>query len=216
MNLKMVLTILVVSLLLVSLGVGFQAVKADSADSIVFSGGVTLLSPVNTTYESNFLTLNVSFEWGEGLQCSLNYTIDGNYGGPVPLTLENPELGLIIATASGTVQLPELSNGSHCLTIIEEANLNNYYSANPPGAPFKPAGPGSADYYAAWVDTVDFSINTSYAATNPTASPAPTDSPAATPTPSTPEFPLVVLPILLVMVSLAIVTMLRKRAKTKA
>ncbi len=117
MNLKTALVALVIPLLLVSPAMGVHVVKADSTDSVSFSGGVTLLSPVNTTYNSNFLTLNVNFGWGEGLQCSLNYSIDGNYGGPIPLVLNNPVFGEIICPANGTVQLPELSDGSHCLTI---------------------------------------------------------------------------------------------------
>ncbi len=49
----------------------------------------------------------------------------------------------------------------------------------------------------------------------PTANPTASPSIAATPTP-TPEFPLVILPLFLVIVSLAIMVMLRKRAKTNA
>ena len=180
MNLKTALVALVIPLLLVSLAMGVHVVKADSTNSVSFSGGVTLLSPVNTTYNSNFLTLNVNFGWGEGLQCSLNYSIDGNYGGPILLVLNNPVFGEIICPANGMVQLPELSEGSHCLTIYEEANLNDYHGANPPGAPFKPTGPGSADYYAAWVDTVDFSISTGVATQNSTPPPQASTPPAIT------------------------------------
>ncbi|HKM59984.1 MAG TPA: hypothetical protein VJY36_03845 [Candidatus Bathyarchaeia archaeon] len=128
----------------------------------------TIYSPVNTTYNSNFLTLYVSFGWGAGLQCSLNYSIDGNYGGPVPLTFGNTTGFQLIGLATGLVQLPELSEGSHRLIIYEEAYLNDYHGANPPGAPFKPIAPGSADYYAAWADTVDFSINSSSVTPTPT------------------------------------------------
>ena len=160
MNLKTALVALVFPMLLASLAMGVNVVKADSSDSMSFSGGVTIYSPVNTTYNSNFLTLNVSFGWGAGSQCSLNYSIDGNYGGPIPLTFGNTTGFQLIGSATGLVQLPELSEGLHRLTIYEEANLKDYHGANPPGAPFKPTSPGSADYYAAWVDTVDFTINT--------------------------------------------------------
>ncbi|MGD0204595.1 MAG: hypothetical protein ABSC20_11930 [Candidatus Bathyarchaeia archaeon] len=180
MNLKTALVALVISVLLVSLAMGVHVVKADSNNSVSFSGGVTILSPVNTTYDSNFLTLNVNFGWGEGLQCSLNYSIDGNYGGPIPLVLNDPVFGELICPATGTVQLPELPDGSHCLTIYEEANLNDYHGANPPGAPFKPTAPGSADYYAAWVDAVDFSISTGAVTQNSTPPPQTSTPPTIT------------------------------------
>ncbi|MGA3290070.1 MAG: hypothetical protein ABSD42_07530 [Candidatus Bathyarchaeia archaeon] len=157
MNLKTALVALIISMLLASLAMGVNVVKADSNDFMSYPGGVTIYSPVNTTYNSNFLTLNVSL--GEGVRCSLNYSIDGNYGGPIPLTFGNTTGFQLISLASGLVQLPKLSEGSHRLTIYEEAYLNDYHGANPPGAPFKPTSPGSADYYAAWVDAVNFAIN---------------------------------------------------------
>ena len=70
----------------------------------------------------------------------------------------------MINLATGLVQLPELSKGSHRLTIYVECYLCDYHGANPPGAPFKPTTPNGSDYVASWVDTVDFAIASSVVA----------------------------------------------------
>jgi hypothetical protein len=59
------------------------------------------------------------------------------------------------------VLLPELSAGSHRLTIYVEADINDSGGANLPGAPFKETAPGSGNYVALWVDSVDFTIASS-------------------------------------------------------
>jgi len=161
---KTVLTALFISVLLVSLAAGIHIVKADSNDYISFSGGLTIFSPINETYNSNFLTLNLTFGCGAGIQCSLNYSLDGKYEGPIPLVFNNSTGFQLIYLATGLVQLPELSKGSHRLTIYVEGYLYDYHGANPPGAPFKPTTPNGSDYVASWVDTVDFTIDSSVVA----------------------------------------------------
>jgi hypothetical protein len=132
------------------------------------NGGVTLYSPVNTTYYSNFLILNLTFGCGSGLHCSLNYSVDNEYYGSIPLTInESGSQGFqMIVSETGLVQLPELSGGSHSLTIYVEADLNDYDGANPPGAPFKESAPGSDNYIASWIDTVNFTIASSESTIN--------------------------------------------------
>ena len=155
-----VLVALLVSILIIPLGISIHTVKADSNNPIVMDGGVTLYSPINTTYYSNFLTLNLTFGCGSGLQCSLNYSVDNEYTGSIPLTInESGSQGFqMIIPETGLVQLPELSGGSHSLTIYVEADLNDYNGANPPGAPFKESAPCSTNYIASWIDKVDFAI----------------------------------------------------------
>ena len=92
-------------------------IKADSTDSIRFSSGAVIFSPLNRTYNSRFLTLNLTFGIGLGVDCSLNYSIDEKYEGPIPLVAKNPTELHIINEATGLVTLPELSGGSHRLTI---------------------------------------------------------------------------------------------------
>lgn len=180
MDPKAALALLVIPLLLASLLSGVHIVKADSTGAMLFAGGVTVYSPVNATYDSNFLTLNLTCGCGAGLQFSLNFTIDGAYEGTIPLMYNDTPGFQLIATETGTVQLPELSSGSHCLTIYEQATLNDYHGANPPGEPFQPTSPGSADYVASWVDPIYFSIDSSAVAQNTTPQSANSSPPTIT------------------------------------
>jgi len=117
------------------------SVNAESADSIHFSSGVTLFSPLNRTYNSRYLSLNFSFIVGLGIKYSLNYDIDGKYGGSMPYVIENPEELHVTYFATGLVKLPELSEGSHSLTV----NLL--------------ASPSSNHIKPSYADTVYFSID---------------------------------------------------------
>ena len=165
MNLKVIWTLFSVSLLFVSLAAGIPAVKADSANSTSYSV-VKILFPANATYDSRFLTLNVTFPCG-GLDYTLTYNIDGKNEGSIPWVVDNPNEVHVIYKAIGSVALPELSEGSHCLTVTIICGLYNYHGANPPGAPFKPTSPGSSDYEATWTDTVYFTIDSGAGTTEP-------------------------------------------------
>jgi hypothetical protein len=107
--------------LLISLAQGIHAVRADSNDYISFSSGITLYSPINTTYNSRSLTLNLTL-YGAGSmgsidnRVSLTYSIDGIYNGSVNLVVSNPGVHLI-TNGTAVLSLPELSEGSHCLTL---------------------------------------------------------------------------------------------------
>jgi hypothetical protein len=133
--------------------------KANSDDHVYFSSGVNLFSPLNKTYSSRFLILNLTFGAGLGLKHSLTYNIDGKYEGAIPLVAKNPNELHVINPTSGILELPELSEGSHCLTIYVVSGIYDYHGANPPGAPFKPTFPGSADYVASWSHSVYFYID---------------------------------------------------------
>ena len=161
MNNAIVLAIISVSILLIPLGVSLQTVKAESNVPVVLGGGVTVYSPVNTTYSTGCLNLNLTFNAGAGVQDSLSYGIDGKYGGPITLAFNDTPGFHMFSLATGVVPLPELSNGSHRLTVYVESDLNDYHGANPPGAPFKATAPGSANYVAYWADTVDFTVDSS-------------------------------------------------------
>jgi len=138
-----------------------KVVKADSTDYIRYSSGVTIFSPLHTTYNSRFLALNLTYAAGLGIEHSLNYSIDGKYEGPIPLTSKNPTELHVVNVQIGYVTLPELSEGSHCLTVNVLCGLYNYHGANLPGAPFIPTFPGSSDYIATWTHTIFFTIDTS-------------------------------------------------------
>jgi hypothetical protein len=189
---KAPLTAIIVSVLFVTLmaiGVYPHQVKADTADFISFNSGVTLFSPINTTYSSRFLTLNLTFGAGLGVKSSLNYNLDGKYEGPVSLVAKNPAELHVVNMMIGIVELPELSEGSHHLTVNVFSGIYDYHGANAPGAPFKPTTPGSADYVASWTHTVYFTVNSpsppsTNTATMPAYSPTPFPSPSITPSPS--------------------------------
>jgi len=202
MNKEPVTAIMLSCMLLISIGITFNSVKADSNNPIVLSGGVTIYSPFNTTYHTNSLTLNLTCGCGAGLHIFLNYDIDGKYQGPITLTFNLTPGFHIIGLGTGLVQLPELPAGSHCLTIYEEAYLYHYYGASPPGPPFKQTAPGSADFVASWVDKVYFTIDSdrntsestpsdnsipSNSSAAPSASPEPTSTPYIEPQPAEQE-----------------------------
>ncbi len=174
---RALLTAIAISALLISLiATTFPCpVRADSTDSIYFvDSGVTVLSPVNTTYSYNNLVLSVNL-YSAGVmggldpQISMTYSIDGAYTGSVPLK-SNGEMH-VQTTALGTVALPELPNGSHCLTI-------NLYGLNQRA--YEPK-------YLSFINTVYFSTEG-----NPISSPtiSPTQSPSSTPSPSPTPSPM--------------------------
>jgi hypothetical protein len=136
-----------------------MVVNAESTGYIRYSSGVTLFSPLNITYSSNIMYLNLTFDQGAGIDCSLNYSIDGNYKGSIPLVTEDTGFH-IIYKMTGLVALPELSEGSHNLTIDVLCGLYDYHGANPPGAPFAPTSLGSSNYIATWTHIIYFTINT--------------------------------------------------------
>lgn len=157
-------------------------VVADSGNPISFPGGVCLYCPVNTTYTSRVLTLKLDFAAGMGLKHNLTYDVDGAYKGTIPLELQKPDELHVVNPTTGTVRLPALSGGSHCLTIHVVCGLYGYLGANPPGAPFKQTAPGSIDWEATWTHTVFFSID-SKERYQPQFSPSPTPTPSATVSP---------------------------------
>ena len=120
--------------------------RAD-ADFISFPSGVTVYSPLNMTYDSRYLTLNLTLQSAGNMgnidpNVWMNYSIDGKTNGAVPLDVSNPGLH-VVTNAAGLVNLPELSTGSHCLTIITFGH--NQKTLDPK--------------YLSYTDTVYFSIS---------------------------------------------------------
>jgi hypothetical protein len=92
----------------------------ESTSYIHFDSGITLFSPLNTTYYFKTPILNLTL-YSAGImgsldrQITMSYLIDGINIGYVPLK-SNGELH-VVSTAVGTVNLPELPDGQHTLTI---------------------------------------------------------------------------------------------------
>ena len=171
MKLKTIWALLAVSLLFASLATGTSAVVAGYTSSTSYSV-VKILFPTNATYASRFLPLNVTFTAGP-LDYTLKYNLDGKEGGAIPFWAENPNEVHVTGKALGSVALPELSEGAHCITVTIVCGLYGYLGANPPGAPFKPTSPGSINYEAIWTDTVYFTVASGTSTTEP---PPTTDS----------------------------------------
>jgi hypothetical protein len=103
-----------------------------SNNSVSFPDGLIVYSPINTTYSSNLLLCNVSFTCGAGIQCNLNYSLDGIFQGYIV----------------GAFNLSQLSEGQHRLSIgIEEgfSGLTHKFDIA----------------YFSRVDSINFSIDTS-------------------------------------------------------
>jgi hypothetical protein len=113
----------------------------------------------------------------------LNYSIDGKYEGPISLVAKNPTELHVINMMIGVLELPELSEGSHHLTVNVLSGIYDYHGANAPGAPFKPTTPGGTDYVASWTHSVYFTVN-SPSPSSPSPTSTPSSSPSITPTPT--------------------------------
>jgi hypothetical protein len=162
-------------LLLVYLTVSVPANMAN----IVTNEGTTaayqpyIISPSNMGYCSNVLTLNVSFRsqvW-ENVKYTMVYSLDGQENKSLPLT--DHYFSWVQGQHEkcyddGLVTLPELSDGSHNITVYLQCDWAIGYST------------GFVDYYYNDSQTVFFTI------IDPTTSPSltPTLSPEISPTPS--------------------------------
>ncbi|MCW4016721.1 MAG: hypothetical protein NWF06_10160 [Candidatus Bathyarchaeota archaeon] len=104
-----------------------HVVAAESEDSICLSSGTIVYSPLNRTYNSNCLILNLTFGIGLGVDCSLTYSIDEKYEGTIPLVPKNPTELHVVNKATGYVTLPELPEGSHSLTIYVLCGIYDYH-----------------------------------------------------------------------------------------
>ncbi len=103
------------------------SVKADSNEPLTFSSGLTLYSPVNTTYSSKVVECNGTFTGPRDYEIFLNYSIDGNYQGALPWTLNPASINNPSTyTLEWSFQLPQLPKGSHQLSIgIDEELFNS-------------------------------------------------------------------------------------------
>jgi hypothetical protein len=115
------LTLLLLFVLLASMLVNVPSAKARetaSTDKFIQFYLFTLYSPLNGTYNSRFLDLNLSFTVGLGIRYTLYYYLDGKYGDEIPFTVENSTEMHVTYPANAFTKLPELSEGSHSLTIF--------------------------------------------------------------------------------------------------
>ena len=149
-RLSLVVFVLVV---LVFSVVGFEAVRVHGQTQrpLLFSG-ILFDFPLNSTYSSNFLTLNITSKSLQGtcIDIALNYSIDGIYQGIINTTTRIEPIMANITYANGTIttgpsimspnvtrgytSLPYLPEGAHNLTVYakyEYPNTNRYVSPYP-------------------------------------------------------------------------------------
>jgi hypothetical protein len=87
-----------------------------------------ITSPVNTTYNSDVLTLNISGQviHAANIELFMNYSIDGQDSllFPVieqPRSLNDQYVGIL----TGTINLEKLSEGSHSITVFGDLKAND-------------------------------------------------------------------------------------------
>ena len=195
---KRVLTSITVFALLLSLLVmaSYCPAKADSTDAVTFDSGVTVYSPVNTTYYNTNIALNISL-YSAGVmgqldpQISMNDSIDGLYNGSVHLVSDG-QLH-VVTHGIGTANLPNLPEGSHILIPF-------YYGLNQRSDNPK---------YLSYVNTIQFSTE-GQAPPHPQPTPNPTTT--QSPSPTIPELSaLMIVPLLVGIIAVAVVVRHRKK-----
>ncbi len=120
---------IVVSFLAVSMLFGIQGSKVSSRADFPLVTGVAISSPTNKTYTSGFQTLKVTSPGlgASNIHTSMNYSLDGIYNDTIPVAVQSRENSFQVLYV-GTVDLPELSLGSHWLTVYWECSIENAYA----------------------------------------------------------------------------------------
>ena len=156
---KNILALFLVFTVFVALLSQTSKVYAESPESITFTSRVTLYSPINKTYSSKFLILNITSWVGIGVTCTMSYNIDNQYRGNIPLIPQHPKELHMLNEVAGNVTLPELTEGTHNLTLQVVSSIRN--------SRIKiseiPVVPKSSNYTfntATWTHTIQFNINT--------------------------------------------------------
>ncbi len=121
--------------------IGLQPVLGSTVGPVYLSDYITVYSPVNTTYNTKNILFNYTVGVGIGMHISLNYTLDGTLADAMPFTVINPNELHVMYLARGQVQLPELSEGQHTLTIAYYTDFNFYKDAH------------------SYVDTIHFTVD---------------------------------------------------------
>lgn len=140
---RFVLTAIIFALLFSSI-VSVQIVEADSqTQRPLFFSGINIVSPSNSTYSSNMLTLNVTTKALQGIDINIlmNYSIDGKHEGIIPTTTKIEPINATITYANGTttfgpsiqspnvtkgyVTLPKLPEGTHNITVYAKYDYPN-------------------------------------------------------------------------------------------
>ena len=130
MRVQQAVTSIFIFLLLFSLAAGLTSVKGADSQFPPLTGMLRVESPINRTYTTKFLLLNVSFGSlvGANINHSLTYSLDGRFMGAMPIEYHDPHRLTFQGFFTATVALPELSKGSHTITVYGEHNFYNFWT----------------------------------------------------------------------------------------
>jgi hypothetical protein len=95
-------------------------------------GGFGIASPSNKTYSSNALTLVVTGQVivGSNVELFMTYSLDGKGRLPIPIETHPSHPGLtFVGVFNGSVTLPQLSEGSHSITVFGDLDANGHHLA---------------------------------------------------------------------------------------
>lgn len=193
-NLTALLTFAVL-FLLVS---GVQVVEVATANFVPQASINFISSPTNTTYSSNFLTLNFTVSFAMTNDRWIAYSIDGNEN--VTVTGVDYQIDALWHGINITEPLPKLSDGSHRLDISAQSVPTSY------------ASPDKRTIFF----TIDTASPTLAPSPTPSAtptliqSPLPSSTPSLSPSPSIPEFPAWSVLVFVVAVSAFLVALKKK------
>lgn len=158
MNKKVVISVFVLALL-VSLAAGIHDTTADIVgdNGLRYASGPYIRFPSNTTYSIKVLSLDVKFfaKIFGNVNYSMCYSLDKRCNDTLPLTIHYFGLGFLNNDdyITGSLTLPELSDGSHTITVYLTCDTDTW-DINSPNYP-------DPDHYT-YVDsqTVSFTIDT--------------------------------------------------------
>jgi hypothetical protein len=131
---KAILVVVIASMLLVSLVLEMQQfVKANpEVYPKRFPLNIYFNSPLNKTYNSNLLVLNVTLEEASDCENTIrkaSYSLDGAENVSLPLVFNGMSShngnALLHSETSGIINLPALSEGEHTITVFGEFDINN-------------------------------------------------------------------------------------------
>lgn len=116
--------VLILLLALFSVTVGVEVTNEVDAATYL-SSGVGIMSPTNSTYSPSLLTLNtlVIGLGGSNIDYSMAYSLDGKGNVTFPIAIQTHDRSFQL-TISGSATLPELSEGSHNITVYEKIEIN--------------------------------------------------------------------------------------------
>lgn len=95
-----------------------KAWETVSTDTYIQFYLFTLYSPLNGTYNSPNLDLNLTFTSGMGIKYTIYYYIDDKYVDTVPFSVKNASELHVTCETTAFTKLPQLSEGAHSLTVV--------------------------------------------------------------------------------------------------